>query len=198
MTRCALIACLLSFVPASLAQAPEPANAVLLVAKPGMADPRFSETVVLVTQTEDAQTVGVILNRPLAVKLSQLVSDASLTRNYKQPVFFGGPVLERTLLALFHSEEQPAAPAFHMLKGVYLSMHPQNVERLLRERSSGYRIYSGFSGWAPRQLEGELAADGWYVIAAREEFLFRADTSGLWQELLEKARGKRAALYSLP
>jgi putative transcriptional regulator len=107
-------------------------------------------------------------------------------------------VLEHTFVALFRSAQAPKAPAFHVLEGVYLSMHPGNVERLLRESSSGYRIYAGFSGWAPQQLESEIEAGGWYVLPASEALLFRADTAGMWEELLERARGKRAALYSSP
>ena len=183
---------------AAPAQEPEAANSVLLVAKPGLPDPRFSETVVLVTRTPDLQTVGVILNRPLALELSQLIPDESLTKNYREPVFFGGPVMERTIVALFHSERAPEAPAFHVLKDVYLSMHPGNVERLLRAPGSGYRIYAGFSGWAPEQLEGEIERDSWYVLPASEDLVFRADTAGMWEELLERTRGKRAALYSFP
>lgn len=183
---------------AAAAQPAEVADSVLLVAKPGLRDPRFSETVVLVVRTPDLQTVGVILNRPLPLELSQLVDDESLAKNYRGPVFFGGPVLERTLVALFRSAPAPEAPAFHVLDDVYLSIHPANVERLLRSPGSGYRIYAGFSGWAPRQLETEIERDGWYVLPASAELLFRADTAGLWEELLERARGKRAALYSSP
>jgi putative transcriptional regulator len=183
---------------AAIAQPPDAADSVLLVAKPGLPDPRFSETVVLVTRTPDLQTVGVILNRPLPLKLSQIVTDESLTRNYREPVFFGGPVLERTLVVLFRSGRAPEAPAFQVLKDAYLSMHPGNVERLLRGSGSGYRIFAGFSGWAPQQLESEIAADSWYVLPASEALLFRTDTAGMWEELLEKTRGKRAALYSFP
>ena len=195
---------LLLVLAATLAAAQEPqiANGVLLVAKPGLPDPRFSKTVVLVTRAPDFQTVGVILNRPLPIKLSQIITDESLTRNYRGPVFFGGPVMERSIVALFRSEREPNAPAFHVLKGVYLSMHPGNVERLLRESHEGYpnyyRLYAGFSGWAPNQLEGEIERDSWYVLPASEELLFRADTAGMWEELLERTRGKRAAIYSPP
>src|ERR1051325_4636084 len=90
---------------------PEVADSVLLVAKPGLADPRFSETVVLVVRTPDLQTVGVILNRPLTLELSQIVEDESLAKNYRGPVFFGGPVMQRTLVALFRSAPAPAAAA---------------------------------------------------------------------------------------
>jgi putative transcriptional regulator len=197
MVRWAALALILA-ATAALAGEPEAADSVLLVAKPGLADPRFSETVVLVVRTPDLQTVGVILNRPLPLKLSQMVDDEALAKNYRGPVFFGGPVLERTLVALFRSAQAPEAPAFHVLEGVYLSIHPANVERLLRAPGAGYRIYVGFSGWAPQQLESEIERDGWYVLPASAELLFRADTSGLWAELLERARGKRAALYSSP
>ena len=139
------------FVTAALAQ--EAPNAILLVAKPGLADPNFRETVVLVTQALDGSTVGVILNRPLPRK-HEKTGDT---------VYFGGPVMREVLVALYRSERPPDASAFHVLKGVYLTMHPVNIERLLAKRGRGYRLYAGFSGWAPGQLESELAREGWYV-----------------------------------
>ena len=163
------------------AQPAERPNGVLLVAKPSLTDPNFRETVVLVTQTPDAQTVGVILNRPTERKLSG------------ETVFFGGPVLRETLVALFQSRERPESPAFHVLRDVYLAMQPDTVERLLARRGERFRLYAGFSGWAPRQLQSELARDGWYVLPASVDLVFRKDTAGLWSELLAKARGEHAA-----
>jgi len=160
----------------------EPANGVLLVAKPGLADANFRETVVLVTQALDGSTVGVILNRPLARKHEKT----------GETLYFGGPVMPEVLVALYRSERTPDASAFHVLKGVYLTMHPDNIERLLAKRGQGYRLYAGFSGWSPGQLESELARDGWYVQPARADLLFRKDTSGMWEELVRKARGRVA------
>ena len=81
----------------SAVQGQEPANGVLLVAKPGLVDPNFRQTVVLVTQAADASTVGVILNRPS-------------TRKHEQTgeiVYTGGPVMREVLVALFHTERAP-------------------------------------------------------------------------------------------
>jgi len=167
------------------AQPAERPNAVLLVAKPSLTDPNFRETVVLVTQTPDAQTVGVILNRPTERKLSG------------ETVFFGGPVLRETLVALFQSREQPASPAFQVMRGVYLAMRPETIARLLARPGQRFRLYAGYSGWAPLQLQAELARDGWYVLPASVDLLFRKDTAGLWSELLAEARGEHAA-YTLP
>ena len=169
----------LAFVTALLVAQPqaEAPNSLLLVAKPSLTDPNFRETVVLVTQAADASTVGVILNR-------------ATKRKHKtgEPIGFGGPVMREVLVTLFRAERAPQAPAFHVLKGVYLSMHPQNIEMPARNR----RLFAGFSGWAPGQLETEFAREGWFVLPASEELLFRNDTAGMWEELVRKARGRVA------
>jgi len=173
-----------AFLVGIVAQAQErdAPNALLLVAKPDLLDPNFRETVVLVAQAPDYSTVGVILNRPTPVK----------DKRSGAPVYRGGPVLPQTLVALFRSDTAPEAPAFHVLKRVYLSMHPDNIERLLERPSGRFRLFAGFSGWAPRQLEAEIRAGGWYVLPATEDLLFRKDTASMWRELLERARGARA------
>ena len=173
---------------AAQAQQHLPANGVLLVAKPSLTDRNFSQTVVLVTQTEDGGTVGVIINRPTSLKLSQFLSEDFPTSNYREPIFFGGPVMLKALVSVFRSATPPAAPAFHVLKDVYLTMHPDNIERLLKDATARYRIYAGFSGWIPRQLESEMMRDGWYFLPADEATVFREKTDGLWEELVERAK----------
>ena len=178
MKRLAWIALLLLAGPA-LGQ--EPANALLLVAKPGLADPNFRDTVVLVTQAADASTVGVILNRPTPRK-----------HPTGEPLYFGGPVMREVVVALYRAERAPESAAFHVLQGVYLSMHPLNVEPLLGKGGRGYRLFSGFAGWAPGQLQSELARGDWHVLPANAELAFRDDTGGMWEELVRKARGRVA------
>lgn len=182
-----LLACLLAPAWAAAQQA-LPANGLFLVAKPGLPDPNFARTVVLVTQTEDASTVGVILNRPTILKLSQFLTQEFKTDNYREPVFFGGPVMQQALVSLFRSEAAPEHAAFHVLKDVYLTMHPDNIGKLLADPNARYRIYAGFSGWVPRQLESEFMRDGWYVLPADEATIFRDKTDGLWEELVERAK----------
>jgi putative transcriptional regulator len=172
----------LLYAAAAPAQEPDAPNALLLIAKPGLLDPNFREAVVLVTQAPDYSTVGVILNRPIA----------ATHEPGGRALYSGGPVMPQTLVALFRSDSAPPAPAFRVLKRVYLSMHPGNVERLLAHPAGRFRLFAGFSGWAPRQLEAEIRRDGWYVLAASEELVFRKETAGMWRELLERARGERA------
>ncbi len=170
------------------AQQTLPANGLFLIAKPTLIDPNFARTVVLVTQTEDASTVGVIINRPTTLKLQQLLSRDLPTENYREPIFYGGPVMRRALVSLFRSDAVPEKAAFHVLKGVYLTMHQDNIEKLLMDPQARYRLYAGFSGWAPRQLESEFMRDGWHVLPADEATIFREKLDGLWEELLERAQ----------
>lgn len=171
----------LFLAPAAGAQQDGPPNAILLIAKPSLLDPNFRQTVVLVTQAPDFSTVGVILNRPTDAKHEKT----------SEPIYFGGPVLRSAMVALFRTESVPRAAAFPLLKGIYLSMHPENIEPLLTSPGKDYRLYAGFSGWAQHQLQSEMERDGWYMLPATEELIFRKNTDGMWRELLEKAqRGK--------
>ena len=189
MLRAAAILVALGLVaPAHAQQQGLPANGLFLIAKPTLLDPNFARTVVLVTQAEDASTVGVIINRPSPLKLSQFLSDEFETNNYRDPIYFGGPVMRQALVALYRSETVPAAAAFHVLKNVYLTMHGDNIKQLLANPGAEYRLYAGFSGWAPRQLESEFVREGWYVLPADEATVFRKSAEGLWEELVERAQ----------
>ena len=185
LAACVLVLC------STLAGAQGP-NGVFLVAKPELLDPNFSRTVVLVTQTEDFSTAGVIINRPTTLKLSDFLADSKLeTGKYRDPVFLGGPVMRQALIAVFQSETPPAAPAFHVLRKLYMTMHTDNVKALLASDDRRYRLYAGFSGWAPRQLESEFNREGWFVLPADEDTVFRTDMDGLWEELVQRAQARK-------
>ena len=154
-------------------------NGILLVAKPGMADPNFKETVVAVTRAADASTVGVILNRPTG------------QRHGERPLYDGGPVMKQVLVAMFAADEAPKDAAFPVLPRIYLSMHPRNIDALLSSPGDRVRFFRGFAGWAPRQLEAEMQTGSWYAVRATESVLFRTDTAGLWRELVDQASGAR-------
>lgn len=191
MSRWALI--FLTFIVGTAFAQP---NGILLVAKPGMPDPNFSETVVLVTWTEDSSTVGVILNRPSVQRLIDLAPNWPGAEDFKQPIYSGGPVMRQVLVALFESQDEPKARAFRVLPRLYISMHPGNLEPLIAHPPARMRIYAGFSGWAPRQLEAEIDRGTWFMLRATEDVIFRKDTAGMWRELVEKVQGSRTSRES--
>ncbi len=182
------------FAAATAAQGAPGPSALLLVAKPGMPDPRFRESVILVTRTPGAETFGVILNRPTKLRAKDLLPDKP-SDGYRDRIYFGGPVMSQAIVVLFKSAGAPAGHSLHVLDELFLSLDPEVIEPLLAKGAPRLRVFAGFSGWAPGQLERELESDSWYVVPASEALLFRRDTSTLWQELLERSRRKTAALY---
>jgi putative transcriptional regulator len=196
--RVFLLAAALAFAGAAAAQQNQAANGIFLIAKPGLIDPNFRQTVVLVTQAQDYSTVGVIINRPTQLKLDVLLRGDPAAARYRDPVFFGGPVMPEVIVSLFRSDSPPEAAAFPVLKDLYLSLHPQNLRSLLAGSGKRYRLYAGFSGWAPRQLQSEMQRDGWYVLPADIEIIFRESMENVWQELVHRAEKRPIAWQGEP
>jgi putative transcriptional regulator len=171
---------LLTIIATSLGAQP---SGILLVAKPGLVDPNFRETVMVVTRAPDASTVGVILNRPTQKRLDK----------FPDPVYAGGPVMREVLVAMFAADEPPTDAAFEVLPHIYLTMHPRTIDALIARPGARVRLFTGFAGWAPQQLESEMAQGAWHALRATEAVLFRKDTGGLWRELVDQAKDARTA-----
>jgi putative transcriptional regulator len=169
-------------------------NGILLVAKPTLVDPNFKETVVIVTRAQDGHTVGVVLNRPLSLHLADIAPPWPAAEKYAEPLYAGGPVMREVVVALFTADTTPEDSAFQVLPNIWLTLHPRLITRLLSGHGDApLRLFAGFAGWAPQQLEAEMDEGAWYALRASESVLFRKDTSSLWRELIEQAGGGRAA-----
>jgi putative transcriptional regulator len=177
--------------PAGAAE--DPANAIFLVASPELLDPNFRETVVLVTQPREGGPWGVIINRPLDVLLSDVFTDIETLRDRKDVLFFGGPVAQDGLVFLVRSQ-QPPPRAVPVLRDVYVISDIEYIEKLLRrpEPMRDLRVYSGYSGWAPGQLQQEIARGGWVLMPADADMVFEGDPARIWPELIKRAATKRA------
>ena len=175
------------------------ANGVFLVAKPGLSDPNFSESVVLITlPTAGGGPLGVIINRPLERRLSELVPEASKVPEKSDQIFFGGPVARTALLFLVRAKEPPE-DSLHVLADVYLSANPELLERLVEglPLPGEARIYAGHAGWAPGQLQNEIARGGWWVINADVKAIFDQDPATVWPELVKRLSTRQTSI-SLP
>ena len=177
--------------PAGAAE--DSANAIFLVASPELLDPNFRETVVLVTQPREGGPWGVIINRPLDVLLSDVFTDIETLRDRKDVLFFGGPVAQDGLVFLVRSQ-QPPPRAVPVLRDVYVISDIEYIEKLLRrpEPMRDLRVYSGYSGWAPGQLQQEIARGGWVLMPADADMVFEGDPARIWPELIKRAATKRA------
>jgi putative transcriptional regulator len=190
MKRAKLAALLAFLAVATAAYAQGPSKSFFLIARPGMPDPNFRETVVLVTQAEGAEATGVIINRPTNRSLAEMLPSERFKR-FKEPIFFGGPVAPQGLFAVFQAEKFSGA-AVTMLPGLYLAVVPDSIDALLNDPPPKIRFFAGYSGWAPGQLRAELDRGDWLVVDAEADAVFLKDTSRLWQDMVRRASAVRA------
>jgi putative transcriptional regulator len=190
--RAALVAFL---VLATAAYAQGSSKTLFLIARPGMPDPNFRETVVLVTQEEGAEATGVIINRPTNRSLADMLPSERF-KPFKEPIFFGGPVAPQGLFAVFQVDRFSGA-AVMMLPGLYLAVVPDSIDALLNKPPPKIRFFAGYSGWAPGQLRGELDRGDWLIVDAEADTVFLKDTSRLWQDMVRRASAVRADAATL-
>jgi putative transcriptional regulator len=166
----------------------ESESAFLLVAKRGMLDPTFAETVVLVVGPADGSPVGVILNRPSSVELRSLYPDRADVAGRRDLLFFGGPVQPDALLFAFRSPRKPSKGLF-VADDIYISGFSEVLDELLKhpQDAAQQRFFVGFSGWAAGQLEGEIAQGGWYVLRFDANAVFDMNPLTMYDELLRRA-----------
>ncbi|MGH8616647.1 MAG: YqgE/AlgH family protein [Burkholderiales bacterium] len=180
---------------------PELPNGVFLVAKPELTDPNFAQTVVLVTLPAGGRgaATGVILNRPLGRKLSEFLPDAANLPPEADALYAGGPVERAHLYMLVQAPAAPPA-SFPVLDDVYLTTSPEALKELMAGRLPGatLRVYAGYAGWAPGQLQAEVARGSWWLVPADAARIFTTQPETLWEELVRAQREKHAGAPPLP
>jgi putative transcriptional regulator len=192
----ALCALLLLFAlpwPASADDA-QPLTAILLVSKPSLRDPNFQDSVVLVMNNVGPAPAGIIVNRPTGIPVARLFSDVDGLAGLDDRVYFGGPVQPAMVSFLVRADTAPTDAA-KVLDGVYISTNRDLLRKLLaRDKPmEGLRIIVGYSGWAPGQLEAEIARGDWTLAPADAATIFDRKSERSWPDPPASA-AKAAAL----
>lgn len=165
------------------ASAPEkkPLTAILLVAHAQVNDPSFGESVVLVMNDLGPAPVGVIVNRPTSIPVAHLFPELKSLAQLPDKVHFGGPLGLETVWFLFRARSAPEH-AIRAFEGVYLSADRDTLVKLLaRDKPmDGLRVFVGHAGWAPGQLEAEIARGDWTLEHANPEAVFEDKSEHPW------------------
>jgi putative transcriptional regulator len=163
----------------------------LLVATPDLRDPNFSRTVVLMLEHGPEGALGVVLNRPVDLLVAEVLPDWAERTSAPACLFVGGPVSPSAAIGLGRG----AGPGFEALfDGIAtLDLDPDDSPA---PALSDVRIFVGYAGWGPGQLEQELSAGGWLVLELEPEDPFTPDPSQLWARVLRR-QGGRTAMFAL-
>jgi putative transcriptional regulator len=171
----------------------------LLVATPGLLDPNFFRTVVLVVEHNDEGAAGVVLNRPTQTRLEGSPLDAwrDLAAD-PQLVFVGGPVSPDAAVCLARIAGQSTPIGWQPVIGGLGVIDLGRDLADVRPSIDRLRVFAGYAGWGAGQLEEELESDSWYVIDADPEDALSAMPGSLWRFVLKRQGGKLALVSNFP
>ena len=153
-----------------------------LIASPYLEDPNFFRSVVFIVRHDESEAFGVLINRPTDQKLNPILEElCHVDCSQELPIFHGGPV-EGPILALHDNEPLGDITC---IPGVYLSSSESHLVQLAKESNVRVRVFAGYSGWGPGQLDEELAAGGWLVAEITADELF-GPCNEIWEVLMNK------------
>jgi len=153
-----------------------------LIASPHLADSNFFRSVVLMVQHDEEGAFGLVLNRPTnntILDLWHMVSEEPCSTD--APVHLGGPV-PGPLVAI-HSDMELAE--VEILAGVYFAATKEVIEQIVSQTDRLFRLFVGYSGWGPAQLDGEMEAGGWLIEPATREDVF-SNYEDLWNRVARR------------
>ncbi|MFG1805865.1 YqgE/AlgH family protein [Streptomyces sp. NPDC049040] len=176
----------------------------LLVATPKLADPNFDRAVVLLLDHDAEGSLGVVLNRPTPVGVGDVLQNWAALAVLPQVVFQGGPVsLDSALgLAVVPGEPRPGEPVevlgWRRVHGAIGLVDLEAPPELLAAELGSLRIFAGYSGWGPGQLERELVDGAWYVVESEPGDVSAPDPERLWRSVLRRQRNELAMVATYP
>lgn len=164
----------------------EPQPGDLLLSEPTMNDFHFGRSVVLLVDHNDTEgTFGIIMNKPLKMKLNELVDDFS---DFNAPVYWGGPVADNRIFFM-HTLGDLIPESAKIMEGLYWGGDAEILNTLIEQGiadKSHVRFFLGYSGWEAHQLTGELERNSWVVCKSNAKTLINTPSDQLWKTLVDR------------
>lgn len=166
------------------------------MAGPALVDPNFRRTVVLLGEHGDEGAMGVVLNRVSTALVADAVPPIAELTGPEEAVYLGGPVQPDAVVVLadFADAEQAEVVVVDSVGFLPGEIGDASAVGELR----GVRVFAGYAGWGPGQLEDELADGAWIVVPARSSDVFTAEPETLWSDVLRREGGQLSILALLP
>ncbi|MEQ8194995.1 MAG: YqgE/AlgH family protein [Rhodospirillales bacterium] len=162
----------------------------LLVAMPGMPDPRFSKTVIYMCAHNSEGAMGLVVNRPIeSLSFPDLLEQLGIgtdQMNQQIRVLFGGPV-ESGRGFVLHSSDYRQEATMPVDEKVALTATVDILKAIAGGVGPNQSLLAlGYAGWGPGQLDGEIKANGWLNVDADDSLVFDDGLDTKWERALKK------------
>ena len=156
----------------------------ILIADGKLRDPHFARTIILLLNYSYRGAAGLILNRPTGMKLHQVLPEVKGLRKTNDSLYIGGPVSANRITMIVQSPEKPAGSS-RVFDGIYVSNSLSLLEKLTTDRKPGqrFRLYAGYAGWGPGQLDSEIAREDWRILKGTPDIIFNSIPAKIWRRL---------------
>ncbi|HTO01843.1 MAG TPA: YqgE/AlgH family protein [Microthrixaceae bacterium] len=170
----------------------------LLVSAPDLGDDNFDQAVIFVVEHDQDGAVGLVLNRPSSTDVSEHLPDLADGAVSPAVFFVGGPVSVGGLLALGRRQLNSNLVNAVSIDGPLVRVDPEALVNDQVEGVEAVRLYTGYSGWAPGQLDAELASGVWYVLSAMPDDVLCSSPDALWRSVMKRQGGRLASQSLFP
>lgn len=170
----------------------------LLIAAPLLRDPNFARTVVLMLDHDGDGALGVVINRATEIPVTSVLSAWSELVRDPGVVFSGGPVATDSALGVADVTDGVEPLGWRRLYGTIGLVDLDAPPELLADGIRGLRIFAGYAGWGPGQLESEVEEGGWYIVDADADDPFTSEPDQLWNRVLRRQPGELAFVATFP
>jgi putative transcriptional regulator len=167
----------------------------LLIAGPGLLDPNFRHTVVLIGEHGEGGALGVVLNRASETAVADALPELAPLADDLGAVHVGGPVQPSAIVVLadFVEPERSSGLVLDTVGFLPAETDPEALGEVRRAR-----VYAGYAGWGPGQLDGELEEGSWILEPALPDDVFTDDPESLWSAVLGRKGGPYGFLATMP
>lgn len=177
---------------------PDPSKGRFLVATRQIRDPRFMETVILLLKYDREGAIGLIINKPTEMKVSAVLPNIEGLAQRADLLHIGGPVGMQQLFVLVRGQKQPEE-SNHVFEDVYVTTSSDTLQTLARNRhGEKFKVYAGYAGWAPGQLDQEIAKGGWHVAGADASAVFDRAPADLWPDFISRSETIEVRIHGAP
>jgi Putative transcriptional regulator len=162
----------------------------LLVASPDLEDPNFRRTVVLMLTHDAEGALGLVLNRPSDIPMGDELPAWVGVAAAPACLYLGGPVDPDAALGLGEGPPDRSEMIVGLVGAVDFAGRPEDYRSI--------RVFAGYAGWGPSQLDTEVARGDWIVVDALVDDITTAAPDALWREVLRRQRSRVSLFASAP